>query len=42
MFDFSNYSAKSMYYDDSKKLVFGKRKDETGNVAIEEFLGLKP
>ena len=42
MFDFSNYSAKSMYYDDSNRLVFGKKKDETGSVAIEEFFGLKP
>ena len=28
MFDFSNYSAKSKYYDDSNKLVVGKMKDE--------------
>ena len=26
MFDFRNYSAKSKYYDDSNKLVIGKRK----------------
>ena len=31
-----------MYYDDSNKLVVGKRKDEAGSVAIEEFVGLKP
>ena len=37
MFDFSNYSTKSKYYDDSSKLVIGKMKDETGGVAIEEF-----
>ena len=42
MFDFSNYSIKSKYYDDSNKLVIGKMKDETGGVAIEEFVGLKP
>ena len=42
MFDFSNYLTKSKYYDDSKKLVIGKMKDETGGVAIEEFVGLKP
>ena len=42
MFDFSNYSAKSKYYDDSTKLIVGKMIDETGNVAIEEFVGLKP
>ena len=35
MFDFSNYSTKSTYYDDSNKLVMG----ETAGVAIEEFVG---
>ena len=29
MFDFSNYSAKLKYYDDSNNLVAGKMKDET-------------
>ena len=28
MFDFSNYSTKSKYYDDSNKLVFSKIKDK--------------
>ena len=42
MLDFSNYSTKSKYYDDSNKLVIGKMKDKTGGVAIEEFLRLKP
>ena len=42
MFDFSNYSTKSKYHDDSNKLVIGKMKDETGGVGIEEFVGLKP
>ena len=41
MFDFSNYSARSKYYDDANKLVVGKMKDETTIVATEEFLGLK-
>ena len=41
IFDFSNYSTKSRYYDDSNKLVIGKMKDETGGVTIEEFVGLK-
>ena len=27
MFDFSNYSTKSKYYDNSNKLVVGKMKD---------------
>ena len=42
MLDFSNYSAKSKYYDDSNTLVVGKMKDAKGSVAIEEFVELKP
>ena len=42
MFDFSNYSTKSKYYDNSNKLVVGKMKDETAGAAIEEFGRLKP
>ena len=42
MFDFSNYSTGSKYYDDSKNLVDGKMKDETAGVAIKEFVKLKP
>ena len=42
MFDFSNYSTKSKYYDYSKNLVFGKMKDETAGVAVEDFVGLNP
>ena len=41
MFDFSNYSTNSEYYDDSNKLVIEKMKDETAGVAIEESLWLK-
>ena len=41
MFQFSN-SRKSRHYSFLKKLVIGKMKDETGGVAIEEFIGLKP
>ena len=41
MFDFSNDSTKRKYYDNSNKLVIGRMKDETGGVAIEEFVGLK-
>ena len=40
--DFSNYSTKSKYCDNSNKLVIGKMKDETAGAAIEEFVGLKP
>ena len=42
MFDFSNYLTQSKYYDDSNKLVIGKKKNETAGVNIEEFFGLKP
>ena len=42
MFDLSNYSTKSKYYDNSNKLVVGKMKDETAGVVIEDFVGLKP
>ena len=41
MFDFSHYSTKSKNYHNSNKSVIGKMKDETGGVAIEEFVGLK-
>ena len=34
MFNFSNYSTMSKYYDDSYKLVIAKMKDKTGSVAI--------
>ena len=33
-FDFSNYSATSKYYDDSKRLVVEKMKDETGKQVV--------
>ena len=42
IFHSSNYATKSEYYDDSNKLVIGKMKVETGGVASEEFIGLKP
>ena len=38
MSDFSIYSTKSKYYDNSRKLVVGKMKDETVGVAIKEFV----
>ena len=41
MFNFSNYSTKLKYYNNLNKLVIEKMKDETGCVAIEEFVGLK-
>ena len=42
MFDFSNYSTKSKYYEESNKLFVSKMKDKTGSVAIKEIVGLKP
>ena len=42
MFNFSNYSTNSKYYENSHKLVVGKMKDETAGVSIEEFVGLMP
>ena len=42
VFDFSNYSAKSKYFDNWNKLVIVKMKDETGGIASEELVGLKP
>ena len=42
MLDFSNYSIKSKYFDNSNKSVVCKLKDETAGVAIEKFVGLKP
>ena len=42
MFDFSNYSTKSKYYDNSNKLVIRKIKDETWSVAIDKFFRFKP
>ena len=42
MFDFSNYSTKSKYYDNSNKLVVGEMKDETASVCDWSFVELKP
>ena len=41
MLDFSNYSAKSKYYDDSNRLVVCKIKGKASGVSTEEFVGLK-
>ena len=38
MFDFSNYSPQSKYYDDSDKLVVSKMEYKTGGVAVKNFL----
>ena len=42
MFDFSNYSNKSKYYDGSNKLVIGKIKDKTVGAAVKTFVRLNP
>ena len=42
MFDISNYSTKSKFYDDLNKLVVGKMKYETASVTIKRFDGYKP
>ena len=42
IFDFSNFSTKSKYYDNSNKLVIEEMKDEIAGVAIKELVGLKP
>ena len=39
MFDFSNYSTKSKYYNNSDKLMVSKMEDETAGVPIKEFVG---
>ena len=41
LFDFSNYSKDSKFYDDTNKKVIGKMKDEYGGVIIDQFVGLK-
>ena len=41
LFDFSNYSKDSKFFDDANKNVIGKMKDEYGGVIVDEFVGLK-
>ena len=41
LFDFSNYSKDSKFFDNANKKVIGKIKDEYGAVIINEFVGLK-
>ena len=41
LFDFSNYSKNSTYYDDTNKNVIGKMKDEYGGAIIDQFIGIK-
>ena len=37
-FDFRNFSTKSKFCDDSKKLVVGKMESETADVPIKQFI----
>ena len=41
MFDFSNYSKDSKFFDENNKKVIGKMIDEFGGVIVVEFVGLK-
>ena len=41
MFDFSNYSKDSNFFDETNKKVIHKMKDEFGGVIVIEFVGLK-
>ena len=41
MFEFSNYSKNSKFFNDANKKVIGKMKDEYGGVIIDDFVGLK-
>ena len=40
-FDFSNYSNDSKFFDETKKKVIGKKKDEFGGITVDELVGLK-
>ena len=41
LFDFSNYSKDSEFFDSTNKKIVGKMKNEFGGVIIDEFIGLK-
>ena len=41
LFDFSNYSKDSKFFDETNKKVIGKMKDEFGRVIVNEFVGFK-
>ena len=41
LFDFSNYSKDSNFFNGTNKKVIGKMKDEFGGVILTEFVGLK-
>ena len=41
LFDFSNYSKDSKFFNETNKKVIGKMKDEFGGIIITEFVGSK-
>ena len=41
LFEFSNYSKDSKFFDETNKKVIGKMKDEFGEVIVIEFVGLR-
>ena len=41
MYDFSNYSKDSKFFDETNRKVIGKMKDEFGEVIVIEFVRLK-
>ena len=42
MFDFSNYSTQSKYYDDSNKSIVRKKEDKPTVFALTEIVWFKP
>ena len=41
LFDFSNYSKDTKFFDETNQKVIGKMKDEFGGVIVIESVGLK-
>ena len=41
LFDFSNYSEDSEFFDKTNKRAIGKTKDELGGIIATEFVGFK-
>ena len=41
LFDFSNYSKDSHFFNETNKKVIGRMKDEFGGTIITEFVGFK-
>ena len=41
LFDFSNYSKDSKFFNKTNKKVIGKMKDEFGGVIVDKFVELK-